>query len=295
LLEELPRISVVTPSFNQAPFLEATLLSVLGQGYPNLEYLVLDGGSTDGSREILERYAERLDYWVSEPDGGQAEALNRGLARATGDILCWVNSDDFLLPGTLLRIGRLLAGRIGEPRLVYGSCLFFHEDGRQAKVVRPQAHDRVRLALTDYVVQPSAFWTRALWEAAGPLDASLHYAFDWDWFNRAAACGFFENCPELLSAYRFHGGHKSGNGGQERREEILSVARRYGSPQQIAVYDYATAHWEALERQAALGALLGRWRIPFARRLAALASPELWFSKVSQSDLRTCRGMLSHA
>jgi glycosyltransferase involved in cell wall biosynthesis len=96
---ELPRISLVTPSFNQAEFLEATLRSVLDQGYPNLEYIVVDGGSTDGSTAILERYADRLAWWVSEPDRGHGHALNKGFARATGEILGWINSDDLLLPG----------------------------------------------------------------------------------------------------------------------------------------------------------------------------------------------------
>ena len=122
---ELPRITVVTPSFNQAAFLETTIRSVLGQCYPNLEYLVMDGGSSDGSVEIIRRFESDLAHWVSARDGGQAAAINAAFARATGDILCWLNSDDFFLPGTLHRVAQWLGKGGGGPELVYGACLFF--------------------------------------------------------------------------------------------------------------------------------------------------------------------------
>lgn len=284
----LPKLSVITPSYNQAQFLEATLLSVLGQGYPALEYIVMDGGSTDGSTEIIRQYADQLAHWVSGPDGGQANAVNTGFALATGDILCWLNSDDFFLPGVLHRIGRAFAGRENQNLLLYGACLFFQDQDRGAKVVRPDVHDRSRLAMTDYIVQPSAFWTRSLWEATGKLDASLTYTFDWDWMNRAAAVGQFERSEDIFSAYRFHSAHKSGTGGDKRRQEILNVARRYASPQQVSAYEFAVDNWDALEKFDALERRIGR-------RLARVATPGLWSSKVSQSDLRLCSGMLRNA
>ncbi|MDB6174839.1 MAG: glycosyl transferase family 2 [Chthoniobacteraceae bacterium] len=291
----LPRITVVTPSFNQAQFLEATILGVLGQQYPNLEYIVMDGGSKDGSVEIIRRYESQIAYWVSERDGGQSAAINTAFARATGDILCWINSDDFFLPGALLKIGRLFAEQGKESMLVYGSCLFFQDQGRAAKVVRPEQHDRARLALTGYIIQPSAFWTRRLWELTGPLDQSLSYAFDWDWFNRAAALGTFIRSPEIFSAYRFHEAHKSGNGSEPRRDEIFSVARRHAAAEQIAAYQFTMKHWETLRRRDALAARLGKWRVPGAPLLARLTEPKLWFSKVSKNNLRVCRAMLGDA
>src|SRR6202012_3617872 len=143
-----PRITVVTPSYNQGAFLEQTIRSVLGQLYPNLEYFVFDGGSTDESVDIIKRYESQLAGWVSEKDRGQSNALNKGFARATGDILCWVNSDDFLLPGALHEAAR----RLGEgPDLIYGKCLSFSDTGKRALVNIPPEHDRELLTMVDYL------------------------------------------------------------------------------------------------------------------------------------------------
>ncbi len=273
---DLPRISVVTPSFNQAPFLETTILSVLGQRYPKLEYFVMDGGSTDGSVEIIRRHAPALAGWVSAADGGQAAALNSALARATGDILCWINSDDFLLPGTLHQVAALLGPARAQPALVYGACLFFDNDGARAKVGRPVEHDPALLRTMAYVIQPSAFWTRALWEKTGTLDAALHFAFDWDWFIRASAHAPFQRCGHLLSAYRQHAAHKSGTGGERRKEEIMAVVRRHGTPADVASFEYAQKVSGALARRAKLAGDLAPWGRRAAQTAAWLATPELW-------------------
>ncbi|HEX8294916.1 MAG TPA: glycosyltransferase family 2 protein [Chthoniobacteraceae bacterium] len=293
-MTDLPLITVVTPSFNQARFLETTIRSVLGQLYQRLEYLIFDGGSSDGSAEIIRRYAPQLSYWQSQPDGGQAAAINAGFARSSGDLLCWLNSDDFFLPGTLHRIAAQFSGRTAEPLLCYGSCLFFEDQGKHAKVVRPQAHDSAGLRLSAYVIQPSAFWTRALWEKTGPLDAELSFAFDWDWFIRASAAGEFETCEEILSAYRLHAAHKSGSGGEKRRREILEVVRRHGAPQQVAAYEFAARNWAAHERRRALHDTLERRGIPAAGLWTRLfsAGSNAAPPGVTAEDLRRCAGML---
>lgn len=290
-----PRISVVTPSFNQVKFLETTILSVLGQAYPNLEYILMDGGSTDGSVEIIERYSDRLAHWQSAKDAGQSDALNQGFARATGDILCWINSDDFFLPGTLHRIAELLASRVRQPALAYGACLFFDDAGRSAKVVRPQAHDSAILRTSAYVIQPSAFWTRPLWEKTGILENALHFAFDWEWFIRASKHAEFMQCPEIFSAYRQHAAHKTGIGGDRRQQEILEVVRRHGTPDDIASFSEAATLAPALARRQNLAAQLSRWGHSAAQALAVLATPQLWSAagKIRTARFERARRMLS--
>ena len=292
---EFPRITVVTPSFNQAQFLETTIRSVLGQCYPNLEYIVMDGGSTDGSAEIIRRHESALAFWISEKDGGQAAAINAGFTRATGDILCWLNSDDFFLPETLHRVAEWLGKSAGGPDLFYGACLFFSDEGRGAKVVRPPNHDPALLRQTAYIIQPSCFWTRRLWEQTGPLDETLAYAFDWDWFLRATAHGQFAHCAEILSAYRHHPAHKSGSGGVRRREEILAVVRRHGTPADVACYEFALRNLAALERRSALAGRV-RWVADRAARLCAQALvPPLWNlpPQIEPTTLERARGMLA--
>ncbi len=295
---ELPRITVVTPSLNQAPFLEQTILSVLGQCYPDLEYIVMDGGSTDGSREIIERHAPQLAHWQSQRDSGQAAAINSGFARATGDILCWLNSDDYLLPGALHRIARAFGKRTAEPALIYGSCLFFREGAAPtARILTAKAFDSARLRMTAYIVQPSAFWTGALWQKTGPLDESLRFTFDWEWFIRASAHAAFAPLPDMLSAYRRHPRHKSGSGGEARREEILAVVRRHAPASVRACFEFALAHWAEVALWSARRREMERHGSPIAGALARVSSPTLWSLPcgVTLEDLRLAAGMLQDA
>ncbi len=273
-MSDWPKITVVTPSFNQAPFVEATIRSVLDQRYPALEYFVFDGGSTDGSAEIIRRYAGQLAGWVSESDGGQANAINRGFARATGSILCWINSDDLHTPDTLRRVAEHFRSRLAEPAIVTGSCRVFTEGSSRETLRPPARHDPERLRRCDYFVQPSTFWTAEAWRRTGPLDALLHFAFDWDWFLRAQAAGCcFDRMIDILAAYRIHPQHKTGTGGERRRDEILAMMRRYAPPEVAPMFEWVRARpqlWRGLSRWRQLH----RWGVPL--ELATVACPALW-------------------
>ena len=193
---EWPRITVVTPSFNQAEFIEETIRSVLLQGYPNLEYIVIDGGSTDGSVEIIEKYSPWLSYWCSEPDRGQSHAINKGFERASGEMFGWINSDDIFYPGALDAVAEGLA----EADLFLGGMVKVRRDGSDYVEVkrstpfegRPIHEFRILAGGPRHdfhFFQPSLFWRRWVWEEAGPLDERYHYVMDVEWCNRALAQG----------------------------------------------------------------------------------------------------------
>src|SRR4030095_11846278 len=196
------KITIVTPSYNQGRFLEQTILSVIGQQYPRLEYIIMDGGSTDNSVEIIKKYESQLTHWESEKDRGQAHALNKGFAMATGTIFGWINSDDFYLPGTLSFVAEQLDPH--KPELLFGNCLHFVDNQPRAygSDVRRE-HEKRDLRLADYIIQPGSFWTRESWLKTGTLDESLHFGFDWDWFIRAMKAGVaFKVEDRYLSTYR---------------------------------------------------------------------------------------------
>lgn len=224
----LPKISVITPSYNQGQFIEQTILSVLSQGYSNLEYMILDGGSTDNTVEIIKKYEDKITYWQSKKDNGQASAINEGFARATGDILCWINSDDMYLPGILNKIvGSFTA--INSAEIVFGNCFHFNDQSKKTRGSDVVAkHKRFKLSLCDYIIQPSSFFTRTAWQNTGVLNESLHFSFDWDWFIRAEKAGaILTPVKEYFSLYRIHDAHKSGGGGTKRTQELKQVASRY--------------------------------------------------------------------
>ena len=236
IMSSPPKITIVTPSYNQGQYLEETIQSVLGQCYPNLEYIIMDGGSTDNSVEIIRKYEKHLAYWVSGPDGGQSTAINTGFARSTGDILAWLNSDDTYLPGAL----RFAAEQIDvrQPEMLFGNCVHLLEGSSYcvgSDVV--WAHHVDDLRVVSYAIQPSTFWTRLAWEQVGPLKEEMTYAFDWDWFLCAQQVGIiFNPFDQYLSVYRFHQAHKSGTGGTKRQSEIAEVYERYSGAARRDLY-----------------------------------------------------------
>jgi len=225
----LPTIALVTPSYGQGAFIRATIDSVLGQAYPKLRYVVMDGGSADATPEILAGYGDRLDWW-SGRDGGQADAINKGFARVSGEIMGWVNSDDLLLPGTLAYVARFFRDH-PEIDLVYGHRIIIDESGKEVgRWVLPR-HDPAALALTDYVPQETMFWRARLWNAVGPLNTGFHYAMDWDLLLRAQRAGFrFRRLPRFLGCFRVHGEQKTAQTAELTQEMDQLRAAHFGRP-----------------------------------------------------------------
>ena len=275
-----PRISVITPSYNQGHFIEETIRSVLQQKYPNLEFSVFDGGSTDQTVGVLKKYSAQLSFWRSEKDGGQAAAINEGFRRATGDILCWLNSDDLHCANALSTVDGLLRDCLDQPVVVYGGCEIFNHGTPQTELRPATPFSQKLLKTVDFIDQPSTFWTRKAWEIVGPLDESLHFGFDWEWFLRAANACRFMATEEVLSRYRIHQAHKTGTGGKKRWIELLAIVRRHSSPEVIRHYEYLvrrdSARWWLNKRMRLCLALKGPFRAQ-ADQAATLLSPPFWF------------------
>lgn len=204
-----PLVSIITPSYNQARYLEATLDSVLSQTYPNIEYIVVDGGSTDGSVEILQRYAAKLAHWVSEKDRGQTDAINKGFARASGEFLAWLNSDDTYEPHAVAEAVAFLQAH-PEVGLVYGDADFMDEHGRRLGRFPAAQTDYARLRRGYvHIPQQAAFWRASLWREVGPLDPSFYFAMDYDLWVRLARISTLHYHPRHWANFRLHGSSKT--------------------------------------------------------------------------------------
>lgn len=213
-MTSLPTISIVTPSYNQAEFLERTIRSVLDQDYPALEYRVLDGASTDGSVDIIRRYEDRLASWVSEKDEGQADAIARGFAQSTGEIQAWLNSDDAYLPGTLHAVGEYFAAH-PEVDFMYGDLLFIDPADRPLVVDVLPRYEWEDLRRVCMIPQPASFWRRRAAERVGGIDPRYQFTMDYDFFlrfgeaSRRGEVGRIVHLPRLLAGFRWHPQAKS--------------------------------------------------------------------------------------
>lgn len=199
-----PRISIVTPSYNQGQFIEETIRSVLLQGYPNLEYIIIDGGSSDGSLDIIKKYDSWITFWISNKDEGQADAINKGWEKSSGEILCWVNADDLILPGTLFTIAKKA---LANPNfhLIYGQSEWFDESGNKGIMGHDYSFEDVFQKMKNWdIPQPSTFISRVGLNKVGMLDIRLHQSLDKDLWYRLAATGEVIFLPILLSKFRIH-------------------------------------------------------------------------------------------
>jgi len=235
-----PRITVITPSYQQADFLQATIASVLDQDYPNLQYGVVDGASTDGSDAIIERYRDRLDFAIIEPDDGQTHAINKGMRRADGDILCYLNSDDTLMPGALRTVGAYFREH-PECQWLMGDCVFIDAGGALCR--DPEfGHERMVATEVDSLAhalirderfcmpQPSIFWRRGLTDRLGLFDETLQYTFDYEMWCRFLADGQqLHVIHDALSTYRLHETSKTCALRHRMLRDHITVESRYAS------------------------------------------------------------------
>ncbi len=222
-----PKISIVTPSYNQARFLERSILSVLNQGYPNLEYIIIDGGSTDGSVDIIKRYESKIAYWVSEPDRGQANALNKGFIKASGEIIGWLNSDDMYCPGSLFHVARWFRAH-PECDVYYGGLYLIDPsdqviDAHWACTTDPRYTFYVGLD----VHQQALFWRRELMFRVGLLDEGLHFCLDRDFILRLLCQGRVERTSRYLGMFRVHEAAKTTNLVEVGMKEDKVIIERY--------------------------------------------------------------------
>lgn len=225
--KRLPLISIITPSYNQARFLEETIVSVLSQNYPNLEYIIIDGGSTDGSIEIIKKYGNHLKYWVSEKDNGQSHAINKGFSRATGDILAWINSDDYYLPDAF---NTMATASIEFPNsLWFYAGTYWLSNNNQSYVGGIEDPEIASWYLKCLVSQPGVFWRRKIWNQVGSLvDENMHFSFDYDlWLKFAAFQPIPQIITEPIAVFRLHEESKTTNYSSSFKAENDVVRSRH--------------------------------------------------------------------
>lgn len=259
----LPTVSIVTPSYNQADFLRRTIDSVLTQDYPHIEYLVLDGGSTDASVAILESYGNRF-YWHSQRDAGQTDAINQGLRRCRGDIVAYLNSDDTLLPGA---VSSVVAYFERQPKLdlLYGNARFIDADDHVLGDYPTHEYDFPKLVETCFICQPAAFWRRRMIDRFGLFDETLNCAMDYEYWLRLGHGGAaITHVPEFLACSRIHPATKTLMLRMQVFHEILDVSRRHAGDAHLEQY-CAYWHYRCHEREAGWPRLLHK--LPKSHRI----------------------------
>lgn len=261
----MPLVSIVTPSFNQARFLRRTVDSVLGQDYPHVEYIVIDGGSTDGSVEVLRSYGDRL-RWLSERDRGQSDAINKGFARSSGTIRAYLNSDDVLWPGAIRTVVEHFE-RHPDWDLVYGNAYHIDADDRILDRYPTARYDLGRLLQNCFICQPAAFWRSRIARRVGPFSANLHYAMDLDyWLRIDRAGGRLMHVPEVLACSRVHPATKTLSARIQVYREILHVCTRHAGQAGFSQY---FAYWHHRCHEADHG---------WPRWLRMLPRPQYWLA-----------------
>lgn len=233
-MEQPPLVSIVTPCFNSVQFIERTIESVLNQDHPRLEYIVMDGGSTDGTVAILERYRGRLSF-VSAPDGGAADAINLGFSRASGSIFAWLNADDTYQPGAVSSAVAALASA-PEAAAVYGEGIWTNEqDEPLGPYPTAMPYDARRLAEECFLCQPAVFMRSEAFRAAGQLDPTLHWAFDYEFWIRLSRIGPFQAIPVRMANSRMHRANKTLGSRRQVFQENIRILRRH--------YRYVPVKW----------------------------------------------------
>jgi len=223
-----PLVTIITPSFNQAPYLEETINSVLGQTYPHIEYIIMDGGSIDGSVEIIKRHQSKLAYWISEKDRGQTDAINKGFARAKGEVLAWINSDDTLLPNAVEEAVRFL-NENPDIGLVYGDTHYIDEHSIVIGCFPAAQTDLARLRRGYvHIPQQASFFRKSIWDQISPLDPEFFFAMDYDLWVRIAQLSEIRYLPRLWANFRLHRGAKTVDADDRCWPEMLKVHYRDG-------------------------------------------------------------------
>ena len=256
---EQPLVSIVTPSFNQGRFIERTIDSVLAQTYPNIDYLVVDGGSTDETLAILRGYGDRV-RWLSEADAGQTAAINKGLRRASGEILGYLNSDDILLPDAISRVVEHLRNH-PECDLVYGDADYIDAEDQVTGTYPTAEYSFERLMEDCCICQPAAYWRASVTESVGLFDETVQLAMDYDYWIRIGLSGFvIQHLSETLAQSRLHPETKTLSARSDIFHEIFDLSRRHAG---YVSRNYVYGYWEhlAFERSGVKARLLRRSRL----------------------------------